>query len=525
VKSELTRQLKVQVETARKAQAKKDKELEKLQTRLAQVQADANEKAECEAVLMAELEALRSQVELSEQSWPARERHINAQIEALRKTEIAQRKRFEKLEAKVLAQKDGSPTKSSPKSKTSSRAKSTSRAKLSDKRLAFMEAFYRETESAINQHSKKEAQLQQKIQELCKAETEHVERIEEAKARISELNAVKAEAAEIQPSESACHPDASEVDLSFEVSEPQVELLSPQVDEVKIELSAEEVETSQPVVTVVQTEPASVDLPATEHPADVTTSDIPSLEIVDSVVQTDFSIDREERPEWDQPEVPTHEIETLSKSLDLKEAEKSIQPTSDSASDFSQWTERFRSGDAETRAAAVKRLADLDEDQAFRLVTNLFDDESEEVRNNAARALYDLRPNRAESFTRALREATPERRQRIAKALDGSGLAAEAVNGLSGESRERTYDSFSILFLMAKAGETEMLLKTIENHPNMAIQLSVIKLLTFSNQPDIVARFRSLAVKGALPTEVRSAVMESIYQISSNARQNALSVN
>jgi hypothetical protein len=137
--------------------------------------------------------------------------------------------------------------------------------------------------------------------------------------------------------------------------------------------------------------------------------------------------------------------------------------------------------------------------------------------------LFDFKPNRADSFTRALREASPDRRNRIAKALDRSGLAAEAVDGLAGESRERTYDSFSILFLMAKAGETEMLLKTIEHHPNMSVQLSVIKLLTFSNQPDIVAKFRSLAVKGALPTEVRSAVMESIYQISSNAREHALS--
>jgi hypothetical protein len=107
--------------------------------------------------------------------------------------------------------------------------------------------------------------------------------------------------------------------------------------------------------------------------------------------------------------------------------------------------------------------------------------------------------------------------------LDRSGLAAEAVNGLAGESRERTYDSFSILFLMAKAGETEMLLKTIEHHPEISVQLSVIKLLTFSNQPDIIAKFRSLAVKGALPPEVRSAVMESIYQISSHARENARS--
>jgi hypothetical protein len=51
----------------------------------------------------------------------------------------------------------------------------------------------------------------------------------------------------------------------------------------------------------------------------------------------------------------------------------------------------------------------------------------------------------------------------------------------------------------------------------------VIKLLTFSSQPEIIPAFRSLAVRAALPTEVRSAVMEAIYQISSNARQNNLS--
>ena len=109
--------------------------------------------------------------------------------------------------------------------------------------------------------------------------------------------------------------------------------------------------------------------------------------------------------------------------------------------------------------------------------------------------------------------------------MDRSGLAEEAVSGLAGKSREITYDSFSLLFLMAKAGETAMLLKTIEQHSNMSVQLSVIKLLTFSNQPDIVAKFRSLAVKGALPPEVRSAVMESIYQMSSNARESNSSVH
>jgi len=41
-----------------------------------------------------------------------------------------------------------------------------------------------------------------------------------------------------------------------------------------------------------------------------------------------------------------------------------------------------------------------------------------------------------------------------------------------------------------------------------------------SGQQDILPAFRRLAVRGSLPTEVRSAVMEAIYQISSQP-QNA----
>jgi hypothetical protein len=75
---------------------------------------------------------------------------------------------------------------------------------------------------------------------------------------------------------------------------------------------------------------------------------------------------------------------------------------------------------------------------------------------------------------------------------------------------------------MAKAGEVQTLLHTIEKHSTNAVRLSVIKLLTFSNRPDIIPALRSLAVRGALPIEVRSALMESIYEISSNARERAL---
>ena len=178
---------------------------------------------------------------------------------------------------------------------------------------------------------------------------------------------------------------------------------------------------------------------------------------------------------------------------------------------------RLSSEDDNERAAAVADLGRLGGDDSFREITAAFDDPSQEVRNAAARSLYNLQSDRAAAFTRALREAPPERRRAIGAALASSGLANEAIGHLMGESREKTYDAFSLLFLMSKAGEVQPLLRAIEEHPNNEVRLAVVKLLALSGQQEILPAFRRLAVRGSLPTEVRSAVMEAIYQISSQS--------
>src|SRR6185437_9892378 len=96
----------------------------------------------------------------------------------------------------------------------------------------------------------------------------------------------------------------------------------------------------------------------------------------------------------------------------------------------------LNSGTSTDRAAALADLAEVGGEEAFELISKSFDDAAVEIRNAAARALYDLSPDRAASFTRALREATPERRRKIGAAIAGSGLAANAINSLSGEGRE-----------------------------------------------------------------------------------------
>jgi hypothetical protein len=198
-----------------------------------------------------------------------------------------------------------------------------------------------------------------------------------------------------------------------------------------------------------------------------------------------------------------------------EEREKGLAPFDEFSTVPASIQQRLASPDAADRAAAIVELSHVDTDEAFHQICAAFDDEAKEVRGAAARALYELRADRAESFTRALREATPERRRQIGAAISTSGLASEAVSQLTGESREKTYEAFSLLFLMAKAGEVQPLVRAIEGHPNNEVRLAVVKLLALSGQKEILPAFRRLAVRGSLPTEVRSAVMEAIYQISS----------
>ena len=192
-------------------------------------------------------------------------------------------------------------------------------------------------------------------------------------------------------------------------------------------------------------------------------------------------------------------------------------------SEFAASAIRLKSENPSERSEALGELANLGIEEAFQLITGAFDDSSTEVRNAAARALSDLGMDPAASYTKALREAPPDRRRRICAAFASSGLASEAINCLAGESREVTYDAFTILFLMSKAGEVKPLIETIENHTDLAVRLAVIKLLAFSNHADVVTAFRRLAVRGSLPSEVRSALMEAIHDISTQARQPAQS--
>ena len=170
------------------------------------------------------------------------------------------------------------------------------------------------------------------------------------------------------------------------------------------------------------------------------------------------------------------------------------------------------------RSSGLDDIVKLKGAHSLPYIVSSFDDEAPEVLNAAARALFALHSDGTESFRRVMREGSPERRRRIGSSLATSGLAAAAIDKLSASSREELYQAFSLLFLMAKTGEVQPLIRTIQEYPNLESRLAAVKLLSLCGQPDILPAFRSLAVRGSLPSEVRSAVMQAVYEIS---RQNA----
>ncbi len=174
------------------------------------------------------------------------------------------------------------------------------------------------------------------------------------------------------------------------------------------------------------------------------------------------------------------------------------------------------------RSLGLNDLARLEGQDAFHTIARAFDEQSEDVRNAAARALFDFQPDRAASFARTLREGSPGRRRRIGAALAGSGLAGIAIGNLAGQTREKGYEAFSLLFLMAKAGEVQPLVRAVEDHPNIEVRLAVVKLLALNGQAEIVPSFRQLAVRAVLPSEVRAAVIEAIYELGRQIQPGSL---
>lgn len=165
------------------------------------------------------------------------------------------------------------------------------------------------------------------------------------------------------------------------------------------------------------------------------------------------------------------------------------------------------------RAAAVSSLGAIDHESVFASVLVGLADEARDVRASAARSLSRLSFDRAEAYVRVIETADAVELRDVAQACIKTGMAAQALDRLTSDDRRQAYEAFSLLSLLAKANEAQLILEAIERDAEINHRLVAVQVLGNSGQPEIAPQLRHLAVREEMPEQVRTALMEAVYKI------------
>lgn len=169
--------------------------------------------------------------------------------------------------------------------------------------------------------------------------------------------------------------------------------------------------------------------------------------------------------------------------------------------------------EAAIRSQAITSLAAINHESVFPAVLIGMADESREVRAAAARSLTHLNFERLDAFIRVLETGDHELLSAVAKACIKSGIVSQAIDRLANGDQRQGYETFSIISLLARAKTTEPVFEAIANHPNLDVRLATVRLLTNTGEAHVFEELRELAVQEGLPEELRTALLEAMYQL------------
>jgi HEAT repeat protein len=168
--------------------------------------------------------------------------------------------------------------------------------------------------------------------------------------------------------------------------------------------------------------------------------------------------------------------------------------------------------DAAVRAAAVTSLGNIGHESVFPSVLISMADEAREVRAAAARALSRLNFDRADAYVRVLETANAETLRHLASACVGAGLAKQALSRLASEDRRQAYEAFSLLSMVAKGGQADLIMRVVEEDADLNMRLAAARLLGLMCDPELDARLRRTALGANAPEKLRIAILEAVYR-------------
>lgn len=165
------------------------------------------------------------------------------------------------------------------------------------------------------------------------------------------------------------------------------------------------------------------------------------------------------------------------------------------------------------RSKAVTILSEFNHESVFEPILQATADPTREVRAAAARALSKLTIDRADAWTRIFESEEEGRMRQVARAATESGFVEMSFDRLVHPDEKYSYEAFTLMALLIKAGETEEIFRTLENHKNMNVRKAILHVIKITKDQKALDGLYSILEKKTLPLELQEEVDKTIEEI------------
>ena len=162
------------------------------------------------------------------------------------------------------------------------------------------------------------------------------------------------------------------------------------------------------------------------------------------------------------------------------------------------------------RSKAVAILTDFDHESVFEAILLACADPTREVRAAAARGLFRLNFDRADAWKRIIETNDEFRMSHAARAAIESGIVVKSFDRLVHEDLKVAYESFVLISLIIKSGETAQVFEAIKDHKDDRIKfalLHAIKVLKDERSITALSEFRK---NGSFSPDVADRIRDTI---------------
>ena len=194
----------------------------------------------------------------------------------------------------------------------------------------------------------------------------------------------------------------------------------------------------------------------------------------------------------------------VARELGLHPAQRTVYALCDTA---------LHDSDPSVRSAAVTALGSIDHESVFAPVLISLADDTREVRAAAARTLSSLHFDRGAAYARVMATADEKTLQDFAQACVTTGIVSQAIDRLTSEDRRQAQEAFSLFSVLAKAGETQPIFDVIENHKDMRIRLTAVRVLSVAGRAEVAPKLRELVAVEGMPEDVSTSLLEVLYKL------------